>query len=79
MKVRAFITHKEEEFYKDCQDRFSVNADTKSVAVSDGMTQSLVPWIWAEFLACEYTKDIVWYPNDEEINELSTLVSLKIS
>ncbi len=73
MKIKAFITHKEQEYYKDCQDRFSVNADTKSVAVSDGMTQSIFPWIWAESLACEYTKDIGWFPNDEVINELSKL------
>lgn len=79
MKVRAFITHKEQEFYKDCQDRFSVNADTKSVAVSDGMTQSIFPWIWAESLACEYTKDIAWYPSDEAINELSILWYKKVA
>lgn len=79
MKIRAFITHKEQEFYKDCQDRFSVNADTKSVAVSDGMTQSFLPGIWAESLACEYTKDFAWYPNDEVINELSKLWAEKVN
>lgn len=40
MDIRAFITHKKAETFSDCQDRFSINSDTKSVAVSDGMSQS---------------------------------------
>ena len=42
MKIRAFITHKKTEHFQDCQDRFCVNADTKSAAVSDGMSQSIL-------------------------------------
>ena len=50
MDIRAFITHKEAETFSDCQDRFSINSDTKSVAVSAGMSQSFSPNIWAEHL-----------------------------
>lgn len=78
MKVRAFITHKEEELYKDCQDRFSVNSDTKSVAVSDGMTRSFFPSAWAELLVTEYTKKNFWSPNDEDIKTLSELWLRKV-
>lgn len=55
MKVRAFITHKEKEKYSDCQDRFSVNADTKSVSVSDGMSQSIFQKQWAQLLVDAYS------------------------
>ena len=55
MKISAFITHKKSERYSDCQDRFSVNKDTKSIAVSDGMSQSYQQKIWAGLLADSFT------------------------
>lgn len=71
MKVRAFITHKKAETFRDCQDRFSVNPDTKSIAVSDGMSQSIFQKIWAEMLVKKYTDFGDWVPNIESIKELS--------
>lgn len=65
MKIRAFITHKKAEHFQDCQDRFSVNKDTKSVAVSDGMSQSIFQKIWAEILSEAYTKNGDWIPSQE--------------
>ena len=55
MKISAFITHKKSERYSDCQDRFSVSKDTKSIAVSDGMSQSYQQKIWAGLLAESFT------------------------
>lgn len=72
MKVRAFITHKQKESYKDCQDRFSVNPDTKSVAVSDGMSSSIFQSIWAELLVTSYTQCSDWIPTDENIKHLAS-------
>lgn len=60
MLVRAFITHKESETFSDCQDRFCINQDTESVAVSDGMSSSVFQKIWAEILVRSYTKNKVW-------------------
>lgn len=54
MKVRAFITHKLSEKYSDCQDCFSINTDRRSVAVSDGMSESIFPFYWAEILSKYY-------------------------
>lgn len=67
MKIRAFITHKKAEHFQDCQDRFCVNADTKSAAVSDGMSQSIFQNIWAEIIVQAYTQDEVnkWNPSKE--------------
>lgn len=71
MKIRAFITHKKAERFKDCQDRFSINMDTKSVAVADGMSQSYQQKIWASLLVEQYTSHHDFVPNHESIKELS--------
>ena len=71
MKIRAFITHKKAEFFKDCQDRFSINTGTKSVAVSDGMTQSYQQKVWAEMLVKSYTENVNWVPSLSSVRELS--------
>lgn len=73
MLVSAFITHKKAERFKDCQDRFSVNPDTKSIAVSDGMSQSIFQKYWAQILAEKYTSAADWVPNLESVRELSPL------
>ena len=70
MKIRAFITHKKAETYKDCQDRFCINPETKSLAVSDGVSQSIFPGIWAEMLVYEYANKN-WCPNHESAKELA--------
>lgn len=57
MKVRSFITHKLCEHYADCQDRFSINEDTRTIAVSDGMSQSIFPDYWAEILSNQYANE----------------------
>ncbi len=70
MKIRAFITHKKAERFEDCQDRFSINRKTKSVAVSDGMSQSIFQKIWAEILVDAYTtEDIRWCPSEDIENK----------
>lgn len=73
MKIRAFITHKKAEHFHDCQDRFSINCDTKSVAVSDGMSQSWQQKIWAELLVNMFCKEESWVPNLESVRELSPI------
>lgn len=72
MKIRAFITHKKAETFVDCQDRFGVNNITKSIAVSDGMSQSWQQKIWAQLLVEKYVNDINWFPNNETIKPLCT-------
>ena len=73
MRARAFITQKEAESVADCQDRFSINPATGSVAVSDGMSQSLFPKYWAEILAQKYTSERDWFPSRENVQALSPL------
>ena len=73
MRIRAFITHKKAELFKDCQDRFSINPDTKSVAVSDGMSQSYQQKPWADLLVKAYTENAQWEPNLKSVKELAPL------
>ena len=55
MKIRAFITQKKAEKASDCQDRFAVNKETMMAAVSDGVSQSIFPDLWANLLVEHYT------------------------
>lgn len=70
MVIRAFITHKEAELFADCQDRFGVNPDTKSIAVSDGMGSTWQQKIWAQLLVDSYTDSQDWSPSAESIQPL---------
>lgn len=56
MKIRAFITQHKAEKISECQDRFAVNQEARIVAVSDGVSQSIFPDIWADLLVKHYTK-----------------------
>ena len=70
MNIRAFITHKLAESYSDCQDRFGVNDDTKSIAVSDGMGSTWQQKIWAQLLVDSFTGSGDWLPTRETIKPL---------
>ena len=73
MRIRAFITHKKAEHFKDCQDRFSINVNTKSVAVSDGMSQSYQQKAWADLLVKAFTENAQWEPNLKSVKKLAPL------
>lgn len=73
MRARGFIVPKACEQAVDCQDRFSINPATGSVAVCDGMSQSFFPKYWAEILASRYTSDREWFPSHENSKELAPL------
>lgn len=78
MLISAFITHKKAETFKDCQDRFSVNPATKSIAVSDGLSQSIFQKIWANQLVHTYTDKFDWVPNMESVKELAPIWKNKV-
>lgn len=70
MKIRAYITHKVKEEFVDCQDRYSINPKTKSIAVSDGMSQSWQQKIWAQLLVSTYTNNKDWIPTSDSVKPL---------
>lgn len=67
MKIRAFITHKMKERIADCQDRFAINKETKIVAVSDGVSQSIFSAYWAQLLVDHYCQ-FGQLTNDERVS-----------
>ena len=71
MKVNAFITHKKAEQFIDCQDRFSVNCDTKSIALSDGMGSTWQQKIWARILVTKFTQSESLILDQNNVKELS--------
>lgn len=73
MDIKAFITHKKAEHFADCQDRFSIKTDTKSVAIADGMSQSYQQKIWAKLLVDKYTQNSEWVPNLESVREIAPI------
>lgn len=64
MKIRGYITCKKAEYYTDCADYFKVNTKTKRIAVSDGVSQSIMPAEWAQILVDSYV-DGDWEPQKE--------------
>lgn len=63
MKLRGFITHKAAEYYSDCADYFRICPRTKRVAVSDGVSQSVLPAEWARLLVESYLQE-EWGPDE---------------
>lgn len=79
MVIRAFITHKQAEQFADCQDRFGVAPDTKSIAVSDGMGSTWQQKIWAQLLVDTYAESIDWCPSKETIKPLCQAWRTKVA
>ena len=79
MVIRAFITHKQAELFADCQDRFGVNPDTKSIAVSDGMGSTWQQKIWAQLLVDTYNDSTNWSPSNETIKPLCQTWRAKVA
>lgn len=63
MKLRGFITHKAAEYYSDCADYFRICPYTKRVAVSDGVSQSIMPAEWAKILVDSFVEK-EWTPGE---------------
>ena len=57
MKISAFITPKKSELMSDCQDRFAIDYSTRTVAVSDGVSQSIFQDLWAQLIVDHYVKN----------------------
>lgn len=78
MVIRGFITHKFKEGYADCQDRFGINPNTKSIAVSDGMGSTWQQKIWAQLLVDSFIDSKDWLPDIDSIKPLCKLWREKV-
>lgn len=48
--IKGFIYHKSAEKFGDCFDRYGINEKTNKFAISDGVSKSFFPDVWAELL-----------------------------
>ncbi len=48
--IKGFISPKEAELYYDCADRYAINREHNKFAISDGVSKSFFPKVWAESL-----------------------------
>ena len=74
IEVSAFkVSSSDKETISKCQDSFSVNTQTATFAVADGVSQSLYPDIWAEILTKNYTDSPHdFFVSDENNNKILT-------
>ena len=54
ISVKGFIYHKDAESFEDCFDRYAVNNTNHKFSVSDGVSKSFFPGIWAELLVTNF-------------------------
>jgi hypothetical protein len=50
INIKGFIYHKSAEKFVDCFDRYGFNEKTNKFAISDGVSKSFFPNVWAELL-----------------------------
>jgi hypothetical protein len=58
ISIKGFIYHKTAERFIDCFDRYGINENTNKFAVSDGVSKSFFPDIWAELLVEFFLKTV---------------------
>jgi hypothetical protein len=57
VSIKGFIYHKEAESFEDCFDRYAVNLRNNKFCVSDGVSKSFFPGLWAELLVETYVRN----------------------
>ncbi|PQJ69653.1 hypothetical protein [Polaribacter butkevichii] len=50
ISIKGYITAKESELFYDCADRYAYNKSQNKFAISDGVSKSFFPKIWADVL-----------------------------
>jgi hypothetical protein len=71
MVIRAFLTHKLSESYKDCQDSFDILVHNKAIAIADGISQSIFPKIWADLLTHHFVRNpTVLFLQEEDVDAI---------
>jgi len=50
ISIKGYITSKESELFYDCADRYAYNKSQNKFAISDGVSKSFFPKVWADVL-----------------------------
>ncbi|GAB4161499.1 MAG: hypothetical protein Tsb0033_19050 [Winogradskyella sp.] len=67
ISIKGYITSKESELFYDCADRYAYNDLENKFAISDGVSKSFFPKIWADVLVNEWVNK-KWNSDNEFIN-----------
>ena len=57
VSIKGFVYHKTAETFADCFDRYGINEQTNKFAISDGVSKSFFPDLWAELLVEFFLKN----------------------
>lgn len=66
ISIKGYITSKESELFYDCADRYAYNKSQNKFAISDGVSKSFFPKIWADVLVNQWVSKI-WNTDKEFI------------
>lgn len=56
VSIKGFISPKEAELFYDCADRYAINKEHNKFAISDGVSKSFFPKVWAETLVNDWVE-----------------------
>lgn len=56
ISIKGYITSKESELFYDCADRYAYDKSQNKFAISDGVSKSFFPKIWADVLVNNWVK-----------------------
>ncbi|MGV8877568.1 MAG: hypothetical protein ACOH2A_00925 [Sphingobacteriaceae bacterium] len=65
MSITVLQLHKRASYeFKNIQDKYALNSETKTFALADGTTQSFNSEIWSDIIAKEFITNPIFVPND---------------
>lgn len=68
ISIKGFIAPKKSELFNDCADRYAYDQFQNKFAISDGVSKSFFPKIWADVLVNKWVNE-VWNSDDEFITD----------
>ncbi|WP_053976575.1 hypothetical protein [Mangrovimonas xylaniphaga] len=57
ISIKGFISPKEAELFYDCADRYAINEKVHKFAISDGVSKSFFPKVWADVLVSNWVNN----------------------
>lgn len=66
ISIKGYITSKQSELFYDCADRYAYNKSQNKFAISDGVSKSFFPKVWADVLVNNWVNKL-WESDDEFI------------